>query len=304
MSLYENKINKATAYILENLSSDLNWKDVSRYCAISEYHFHRIFTAFMNETPREFIIRKRLEKAMAVIAYRTEQTDLQNLAFECGYSSQSNFNKAFKGYFGVTPGQVEKKEVEIKSKIGKLKSRYGKDFQIRNLYPDGEINDGLLTNEVSMKAEIKEFPERKVIYRMSENGYKRESIQKLWTEFMTDLANIGNNVEAAAVFGVGHDNPQVTPEEKCRYDACVSPDSLTEVPKNEKEQTFPHGKYACFHYKGSGEKLLQFYLEIFKNWFVKNGYEPGDFPLIERYIHVDKDDPQADIELETQFLLK
>ncbi len=48
-------------------------------------------------------------------------------------------------------------------------------------------------------------------------------------------------------FGVSHDNPEVTPREKCRYDACVRiPDDLEpDGPVN--VTTLPAGKYAVLH---------------------------------------------------------
>lgn len=303
MSTYDDKIKKAIEIIESNLSSDLNWREISRQCAISEYHFHRIFTSSMDETPRDFIIRKRLEKAVARLAY-SEKVSLQELAFDCGYSSQANFNKAFKAYFGVTPGQVINSSDPQKSMIGKIKSKYGKDFNIRNLYPLEEVNTDPVSREVIMNAKIKNFPERKVIFQTSQRGYVKESIHQTWEDFLKRLSELGESITELEKFGVGHDNPQVTPLEKCRYDACVLLESVKSTPSEFMQMSFPEGRYACFHYRGNSEKLLQLYLDIYKNWFPKNGQEPGDFPLIERYIYVDKDNPNADMELEVQFLLK
>lgn len=304
MNSYENKIKSALMYIEENLSKELNWTDISKYCGISEYHFHRIFSGKMQETPREYIIRRRLEKSLGQIAYRCSDINLVEVALNCGYSSQSNFNKAFKAYFGVTPGQVVEGTDPKNSNLGKIKSRYGKDFSVESLYPDQRIINDHREKGESMKVEIKEFEQRDVVYSSSKEGYNPESIHSVWNELMTDLANLGNPVESLNLFGVCHDNPQVTPEDKCRYDACLLKEELSSVPKNSMETSFPKGRYACFYYKGSPEKLLQFYLDIYKSWFPKSGEEPGDFPLLEHYLFVDKENPQADMVIETQFLLK
>jgi AraC family transcriptional regulator len=303
MNSYEDKIKNALLFIESNLSKELHWKEISRHCGISEFHFHRIFSSRMQETPREYIIRRRLEKALGKIAYRCSEINLVDVAFECGYSSQSNFNKAFKAYFGVTPGQVIQGNDPKNSKLGKIKSKYGKDFSIASLYPDQEIIKDHKEKEKNMKVEIKEFEERNVVYAVSKQGYKQESVFNTWNQLMTSLATLGNPVDTLQVFGVGHDNPQVTPEEKCRYYACVLKEELTSVPNNTLETKFPKGRYACFNYKGPSDKLIQFYLDIYKSWFSNNGEEPGDFPLIENYLFVDKENPGADMEVETQFLL-
>lgn len=302
MSIYLDKIHIALKLIDKNLSRQMIWSEISKECGISHFHFHRIFTSHLNETPGEYITRRRLEKAIASIAY-SEDVNLADVAFNCGYSSQANFTKAFKKFFGVTPGQVIKGKCE-NSNPGKLESKYGKEFKIQNLYPREEINTDHYIKEVKMNYEIKEFGKRKVLFLSSKRGYLRESIYNTWKEISETVISAGYDIHNVPKYGVGHSNPEVTPEEKCRYDACIEISESDNVPSKLGVNYFPAGKYACFHFKGSSEKLLQFYLEIYKNWFSSNGYEPGDFPLIERYINVDKDDPNADIELETQFLLK
>ncbi len=302
-STYEAKIKLAIEIILNRLSSPIFWEEVARECGISYFHFHRIFTSYLHETPGYFISRKRLEKGILMIAYSSE-VSLVDVAFSCGYSSQANFAKAFKKYFGVTPSEVMKGENSKNSKVGKLKSKYGKDFNIESLYPKKEINNDLYIKEVKMKFEIKEFEKRKVMYLRSKEGYKRESIFDTWQEISKLAINAGFDIDTVKKYGIGHDNPEVTAEHKCRYDACIELDEGNVAPSKLDITHFPEGSYACFHYRGNSQKLLQFYLDIYKNWFSANGYEPGDFPLIERYIFVDKDNPEVDIELETQFLLR
>ena len=302
MSIYIDKICLALKLIEKKLPENFDWNEISKECGISYFHFHRIFSAYLNETPGDYISRRRLEKSISLIAYGSN-VSLSQVAFSCGYSSQANFSKAFKKYFGVTPGQVLKGE-ELKSKIGKLQSKYGKEFKIQNLYPKEEINSDLYIKEVKMKYEIKEFPKRRVIFLSSQRGYETQSIYNTWKEISKILTDSGRDINSLEKFGVGHDNPEVTAQEKCRYDACVEISESENIPRGLNENFFPQGKYACFHFKGSSEKLLQFYLDIYKNWFSSNGYEPGNFPLIERYIYVDEENPSADIELETQFFLK
>ena len=303
MSTYLDKIDLATKLIEKNIAGPIKWEDISRECGISHFHFHRIFSSYVGETPGEFIRRKRLERGISLIAYGRD-VNLAEVALACGYSSQANFSKAFKIFFGVTPGQVAKGQGFKESSIGKIKSRYGKEFRLESLYPKEEINGDLYLKEVKMNCEIKEIDRRKVIFKSSPKGYLRDSIYSTWQSIFEVMLNSGRNVEELTKYGVGHDNPEVTAEEKCRYDACIEVSGVDSIPAGFEVNTFPAGKYACFHYKGSSEKLLQFYLDIYKNWFSSSGYEPGDFPLIERYINVEKDDPSADIELETQFLLK
>ena len=153
-----------------------------------------------------------------------------------------------------------------------------------------------------MNVEIREIAERPVVYMKSENGYILESIHSVWETLIEKASYLPMQKEYFEMFGIGHDNPQVTPEEKCRYDACILIEDGINVGSEFETKNLPAGKYACFHYKGKSSELLQFYLEIYKSWFPKSGYEPGNHPLIERYIKVSKDSDNT--ELEVQFLLR
>ena len=73
----------------------------------SEFHFHRIFTAIVGEPIGRFISRRRLETAALRLAYQPERS-VGDIALACGYSSISNFSKAFSAFFGCSPSQVRR----------------------------------------------------------------------------------------------------------------------------------------------------------------------------------------------------
>lgn len=110
MKQYEEKIFKALEIISNNLDKKLDWKQISRDCFISEYHFHRIFTEYMKETPGSYIKRSRLELAAAYLKKNNMDLSILDIALKCGYSNQASFTKAFKGHFGYTPGSLIKNE--------------------------------------------------------------------------------------------------------------------------------------------------------------------------------------------------
>jgi len=304
MTKYEDKIQNALKYIQDNLENTIVWNDVCKKCGISEYHFHRIFSSYMSESPGDFIKRKRLEKGACLLSYGEESRSIVDVSLLCGYSSQANFSKAFKLYFGVTPGDVLKGEQPKNSKIGKIKSKYGKDFNVMDLYPNPELIKASKEyfKEVLMNVEMRDITERPVIFMESENGYVKESIHSTWDKLVEQAMCLPMKRENFEMFGIGHDNPQLTPEDKCRYDACILLEDGVTVGSGVKTKTLPAGKYACFYFKGDNSELVQFYLSIYKDWFPKSGYEPGDFPLIEKYLTVSKE--SSEIELEVQFLVR
>lgn len=68
---------------------------------LSPYHYLRTFTQVTGVTPHQFIVRARLREAAARLA--RGEARVIDVALESGFNDVSNFNRAFRAEFGVTP---------------------------------------------------------------------------------------------------------------------------------------------------------------------------------------------------------
>ena len=68
---------------------------------LSPYHYLRTFTLVTGVTPHQFIVRTRLRAAAARLA--RESARVIDVALESGFDDISNFNRAFRAEFGLTP---------------------------------------------------------------------------------------------------------------------------------------------------------------------------------------------------------
>ena len=57
------RMNEALSYIEENLTNDIDFKEVARLALCSEYHFQRMFSFLAGVTLSEYIRRRRLTLA-------------------------------------------------------------------------------------------------------------------------------------------------------------------------------------------------------------------------------------------------
>jgi AraC family transcriptional regulator len=74
---------------------------LARDAGLSPYHFLRTFERLTGLTPHQYVRRARLrEAAMRLTA---EASRVIDVAFECGFGDLSNFNRAFRAEFGVSP---------------------------------------------------------------------------------------------------------------------------------------------------------------------------------------------------------
>ncbi|MGH1404324.1 MAG: AraC family transcriptional regulator [Alphaproteobacteria bacterium] len=291
---YEQRVREALDYIHENLENPIDLKDVAKAGSFSQYHFHRIFSALVGETLNEYIRRKRMEMAVVLLVCSKEKS-ITDIAYQCGFSSSSNFSKAFSAYFSCSPKEVKHPEqFKENSKIGELKRKYGKDFDPRKLYP--EFIKPI--QETRMNIEIIEIKEKRVCVLESAEGYDEKSIFETWDKLCEWAAN--NRLVGSDFFGVCYDDPNITPTKKCRYEAAVTVKEDTVIVHPFQESKMPSGKYAMAYYRGPEDPNGSLHTRIYREWFPQSGFEPDDFPLIERYLN----DSREDGFVEMQILIK
>jgi len=294
-SPYHHRIQRALDYILSNIDKPLPLDDVSKAACLSAFHFHRIFSAVMGETLGQFITRKRMESGALMLAYHRHKS-VTEIAFSCGYSSVANFSKAFSAFFGCSPSKVRHPAPgQLQdSKIGKLKSKYGKDFSANALYSlPAPRDESELANSLARLEKITEvktvsgFP---MVCSRSEAGYTLSANKTLWASFIKKLMLLGFCGEEVDAYGLCYDSPLLTPRDRCRYDACVRIDKEVQVAEPLFVSHFPSGRYAVLSFEGAVQDSWRLYRDVYSVWLPHYGLEPDDFPPVEHYIHGEPDE--------------
>ena len=98
--LYICRINAVIDFIENHLDENLNIEELSRVAQFSQFHFHRIFRAFMGEPLYAFITRLRVERAAALLP--GSPAKITDIAFDLGFDDSATFARAFKKQFGVS----------------------------------------------------------------------------------------------------------------------------------------------------------------------------------------------------------
>ena len=81
--------------------ANLTLAKLSEAAGLSRYHFLRTFGRLTGVTPHQYILRTRLREAAIRVAL-TEQRIL-DIALDSGFGDVSNFNRAFRTEYGVSP---------------------------------------------------------------------------------------------------------------------------------------------------------------------------------------------------------
>ena len=74
---------------------------LAREAGLSRYHFLRMFERLTGVTPHQYVLRARLREAAMRLA--AEPAKVIDIALDCGFGDVSNFNRAFRAEFGVSP---------------------------------------------------------------------------------------------------------------------------------------------------------------------------------------------------------
>lgn len=82
---------------------DVSLTQIAASCQLSVTHFVRAFRQSTGMSPHQWLIRRRVQKAMALLVDPT--LDIAEIALSCGFSSQSHLNRAFSARVGMPPGQ-------------------------------------------------------------------------------------------------------------------------------------------------------------------------------------------------------
>jgi len=96
----EARVTRAVRMIDRHPDRELTLGSLAREAGLSPYHFLRIFELLTGVTPHQFLLRARLRQAAMRLA---EPARVLDIALDCGFGDLSNFNRAFRAEFGVSP---------------------------------------------------------------------------------------------------------------------------------------------------------------------------------------------------------
>lgn len=97
------KIRKACAYISENCERDLSQTEVADYAGFSHYYFSRLFKEYTTLSFSDYLTSQRIHKAIRFLS--SDNVSITDVAYQSGFQSISNFNRAFKLAMNCTPRQ-------------------------------------------------------------------------------------------------------------------------------------------------------------------------------------------------------
>jgi len=95
------------------LEDDLSLDEMAQSVGLSTAHFARMFRKSTGQTPHQFVLRQRLERARAML--RARDGRVLDVALACGFKTQQHFAQAFRAVWGVSPTDYRQELVGSKA---------------------------------------------------------------------------------------------------------------------------------------------------------------------------------------------
>ena len=89
-------------YIDSHLEQSISLGQLAALCALSEYHFARMFRESFGLPPHQYLLARRLAQARYLL--RSTRQPLGEIALACGFASASHFTNRFRQAMHGTPG--------------------------------------------------------------------------------------------------------------------------------------------------------------------------------------------------------
>ncbi|VAW83601.1 Transcriptional regulator, AraC family [hydrothermal vent metagenome] len=257
------QINKALPYIEACIGEgkSLTLENVSQFCNVSSFHFHRVFQSCVGQTFGKYVRRLRLERAAFWLLYTA--ATVSEVSESSHYESNAVFSRAFKKHFQESPSNFRRNRLNISTD----------SFQ--QFFSNLSMQDIEPVDFCWVKSQRLAFIRKVGRY---------ESVASLaWHSLKTQTQFVPGISASELYIGIAHDNPLITDYDQMRYDACV-PVSMDFKPSfNIGICNLPSAHYAKFLYKGKEDEIWSMYDAIYYGWLLKNKISLINFAIFSEH---------------------
>jgi AraC family transcriptional regulator len=260
-------MNEAIKYIEENLTNEIDFKEVARRAFCSEYHFKRLFSFLTGITLSEYIRRRRL--TLAGFELRNRNVKVIDIALKYGYNSPDSFARAFQNLHGITPSEARNNGHSLKAY-----PRMTFHLSIKGGY---EMNYRIVEKGAFRIVGIKKRVP--IIFK----GVNPE-IDSMWKslddEKINKLKKL-SNVEPLGLIQASTNFSEGRMEEKGELDHYIGVATTKECPDELAQLEVPASTWAVFEAIGPFPDTLQdVWGRIYSEWFPTSNYEQIEGPEI------------------------
>jgi AraC family transcriptional regulator len=263
---YMERLLKVLVHIQNHLDEELSLGELAAVAHFSPYHFHRIFRGMVGESVREHVRRLRLERAALRLKHGREP--VTGVAFDAGYESHEAFTRAFTVLFRVPPSVYRRNNRSLSLPPVPSGVHYAPNGAVAALHPyvGGE----------PMDVRVETLQAKRVAFIRHTGPYRE--VGSTFGRLFAWAGQRGYLSPQSVFLGLAHDDPDVTPPEKLRYDACMVVDEQFAGEGEVGVQEIAGGDYAVTVHRGPYYRVAETIARLCGEWAPRSGREIRSMP--------------------------
>jgi AraC family transcriptional regulator len=216
------------------LDREISLESLARQSGYSPFHFHRLFSNAVGETPKRHVDRLRLERAAYKLAVHGDS--VLQIALSVGFKNHETFSRAFKRAFGCSPRDYRRAARAAQDQRSKCSgASNGRQFRVSDV------------RFVTLPAMTLLAIRRYGAYADLPTPFQEDD--GLFTA-LVDWARRHNVPCRPLPVVISYDDPGLTPKALQRLDACIPVVGSVAAEGRIRRLDFPGGRYGAVEHTG------------------------------------------------------
>ncbi len=263
------RINRVMLHINRHLDEKHRLDELAGVACLSPFHLIRVFDSVMGETPRQYIIRKRMERAGFYLL--SENKPITDIALNLAYGTPSSFCKIFKAHFGISPRRFR----DTTSRTEYAKPNH--PFRCNRPTGSGFIPSPVIRVLPPFQAMVME--NRGVV-----DGSFLTTASKTFDRFEKIIRNQGLEDHIDHLISIYPFRAFAPDDRRVKNLVGGIVKKKFEPVKGLFSLSLPGGRYAIFNHFGSYEFIVQTWNRAYMGWLPKSGLALRDSPPLEIHL--------------------
>lgn len=261
------RVNRAVDHIRADPRRDLSLDEVAAVAHSSPYHFHRIFTAVVGESPAAFTRRCRLERAGQLMMASPDRS-LTSIAVDAGFPGLSDFSRLFRQHYGMAPSSWDR-TTRIDRPPAPISTPRPSD-------PAGD--EGFVP-----RPRIIRQPELRLAYVRARGVIGLDDLSHQYGQLLAWAAQSGLDLGRERLVGMCWDNYETTPLDRIHYDFALTIPPTVEPGGSIGCYTLPALTAVAVHCRGSLPTIATAWDHLYERWFPATGHIPRHLPALKLF---------------------
>ncbi len=247
------------------LDQEITLESLADEFGCSPFHFHRLFVDAVGETPRKYVERLRLEKAIYKLLVTNES--VLDVGLAVGFNNHESFSRSFKRYFGKSPATVRKEGRDVRA----ARAANPRSFRCDECFMSEVRYESLQPMTLLCIRHLGD-------YQLIPHAFTEEDL--LWNRLVS-YAQEQRVPFRRIPIGIFYDNPFMTPMDQQRCDACIPIEKAVEETPTIRCLNFAGGKYGMIEHIGPVDTLASAFRTVASEICASDKFEMRDDPPIE-----------------------